>query len=184
MLGTSAHVGWTNLPLRPIFLPLLARLTFELAGSRADAAPTWPAAPRAQLEETPPVSVETIPPPATQTAAADAAATPAKGPGVPLRRHARDRHLHAAAARSGPAHQIAYSVNFDPDEADPTKIEPRGAEEGASPTPLLFRRRPRRPFQHVQAAPRGQEPVGTAARRVLIVLVFETFLSNRLSGRA
>ncbi len=32
MLGTSAHVGWTNLPLRPIFLPLLARLTFEQAG--------------------------------------------------------------------------------------------------------------------------------------------------------
>jgi hypothetical protein len=26
------HVGWTNLPLRPIFLPLVVRLTTELAG--------------------------------------------------------------------------------------------------------------------------------------------------------
>ncbi len=31
MLGISAHVNWSNLPLRPIFLPLVTRLTFELA---------------------------------------------------------------------------------------------------------------------------------------------------------
>ena len=32
-LGTSVHVNWTNLPLRPIFLPLVSRLVFELAGA-------------------------------------------------------------------------------------------------------------------------------------------------------
>ncbi len=32
MLGTGVHTQWTNLPLRPIFLPLIARLTFELSG--------------------------------------------------------------------------------------------------------------------------------------------------------
>ena len=32
MLGTGVHTAWTNLPLRPIFLPLIARLTFELSG--------------------------------------------------------------------------------------------------------------------------------------------------------
>ncbi|MHC4404556.1 MAG: BatA domain-containing protein, partial [Planctomycetota bacterium] len=31
MLGTSVHVGWTNLPLRPIFMPLVVRLTLDLA---------------------------------------------------------------------------------------------------------------------------------------------------------
>ena len=31
-LGTGVHVNWTNLPLRPIFLPLVSRLVFELAG--------------------------------------------------------------------------------------------------------------------------------------------------------
>ena len=34
MLGISAHVNWSNLPLRPIFLPLVTRLTFELAEVR------------------------------------------------------------------------------------------------------------------------------------------------------
>jgi hypothetical protein len=32
LLGTSVHADWTNLPLKPLFLPLLARLTFHLAG--------------------------------------------------------------------------------------------------------------------------------------------------------
>ena len=32
LLGTSLHVDWTNLPLKPLFLPLVARLTFHLAG--------------------------------------------------------------------------------------------------------------------------------------------------------
>jgi hypothetical protein len=31
MFGISARTDWSNLPLRPIFLPLVARLTFELA---------------------------------------------------------------------------------------------------------------------------------------------------------
>ena len=39
MLATSAHVGWSNLPVRPIFLPMLARLTFDLAGARTGTPP-------------------------------------------------------------------------------------------------------------------------------------------------
>ena len=34
-LGTTMHTDWTNLPLKPIFLPLVARMTFHLAGSDA-----------------------------------------------------------------------------------------------------------------------------------------------------
>ena len=34
LLGTGVHVDWTNLPLKPLFLPLLARLTLHLAGPR------------------------------------------------------------------------------------------------------------------------------------------------------
>ena len=30
------HVDWTNLPLKPLFLPLLARLTFHLAGAETE----------------------------------------------------------------------------------------------------------------------------------------------------
>ena len=43
-LGTGVHVNWTNLPLRPIFLPLVSRLVFELAGVEKGAlAQSWPA---------------------------------------------------------------------------------------------------------------------------------------------
>ncbi|MEO8495273.1 MAG: BatA and WFA domain-containing protein [Planctomycetota bacterium] len=35
LLGTSVHVDWSNLPLRPIFLPLVAGLTFHLASAEA-----------------------------------------------------------------------------------------------------------------------------------------------------
>ncbi len=35
LLGTSVHVDWSNLPLRPIFLPLVAGMTFHLADSHA-----------------------------------------------------------------------------------------------------------------------------------------------------
>ena len=36
LLGTGLHVDWTNLPLKPLFLPLLARLTFHLAGAESE----------------------------------------------------------------------------------------------------------------------------------------------------
>ncbi len=35
LLGTTVHVDWTNLPLRPIFMPLMSRLTFHWAGARS-----------------------------------------------------------------------------------------------------------------------------------------------------
>ncbi len=38
LLGTAAHVAWTNLPLKPLFLPLVTRLTFHLAGVETDRA--------------------------------------------------------------------------------------------------------------------------------------------------
>jgi hypothetical protein len=36
LLGTRLHADWTNLPLKPLFLPLVARLTFHLAGTSSE----------------------------------------------------------------------------------------------------------------------------------------------------
>ena len=36
LFGTGIHVDWTNLPLKPLFLPLLARLTLHLAGAETE----------------------------------------------------------------------------------------------------------------------------------------------------
>jgi hypothetical protein len=38
-LGAGLRAEWTNLPVKPIFLPLIARLVFGLAGAEADRAP-------------------------------------------------------------------------------------------------------------------------------------------------
>jgi hypothetical protein len=35
MIGTAWHTDWSNWPLRPIFLPMVLRLTYQLAGARA-----------------------------------------------------------------------------------------------------------------------------------------------------
>ena len=45
LLGTALHVDWTNLPLKPLFLPLLTRLTFHLAGADAERTWDWPGHP-------------------------------------------------------------------------------------------------------------------------------------------
>ena len=64
LLGTSMHVGWTNLPLRPIFLPFVARLTFFLAGTEHTRRELVAGAPLVlRLEqETHPVGIEVLPP--------------------------------------------------------------------------------------------------------------------------
>ena len=36
MLGTGLTTDWSNLPIKPLFLPLFARLTFHLAGVEAE----------------------------------------------------------------------------------------------------------------------------------------------------
>lgn len=38
-LATALRPEWTNLPLRPLFLPMISRLTFALAGAEADRPP-------------------------------------------------------------------------------------------------------------------------------------------------
>jgi len=45
LLGTAAHVDWTNLPLRPLFLPLMARMTFRFAGLDSERVQTIAGAP-------------------------------------------------------------------------------------------------------------------------------------------
>ena len=63
-LGTSVHVGWTNLPLRPIFLPLWAQLTFEMAGVEQAKHRVIAGAPLALsfVDQISPISVEVLTP--------------------------------------------------------------------------------------------------------------------------
>ena len=185
MLGTSAHVGWTNLPLRPIFLPLLARFTFELAGAEQARHVALAGSPLVVQYEDQirPLAVEVLPPSgATIRLKTEAeGATPAKE-----FRYADTHDVGIYVLRLLEAvrpTQLVYSVNIDPDEADPTKIEREKLEERFSPTPLVFAEDPDDLSSTFAWLREGTSLWGLFLSLVLVGLVFETLVSNWLSPK-
>ncbi len=164
MVALSAHVGWSNLPVRPIFLPMMARLV-RAAGRRADpATEPWPACRWAvQLDdELRPVTVEVHTP-----RGATIQKEPADG-GRGVKFTYPDtydvgiytlRLLDTARPST-----IPYSANLDPDEADSKTIAPRRAGKDAGLRSAHFRRRPGGPAEHV---PRSSARVKASGRLCL-----------------
>ncbi len=186
LLGTSAHVGWTNFPLRPIFLPLLARFTFHLVGTESVQRGTLAGMPLVVDFEPAnrPLSVEVIPP-----------------SGIPQRLSNKGEDGQAATTfRYNETHepgiytlrllegttpgQLAYAVNPDPDESLSATVDRQELEEWARPAEVIFADDPddlSEVFRRRREGDQDLWPWFLAA--VLGVLVFETFLSNRLSPK-
>ena len=82
-----------------------------------------------------------------------------------------------------PPRQIAYSVNLDPDEAEPAEIEPAELEEQLGGAPLIVAENPDDLSGTFARLREGKSLWGVFLTVVLIALVFETFLSNRLSPK-
>ena len=185
MLGTSAHVGWTNLPVRPLFLPLLARLTFELAGGERTRHQALAGSPLIlPLEDQlGPSGVEVLPP-----SGATIRLSTEDDEGNPRATFTyADTHevgiyqlrlLEAVRPR-----QIAYSVNVDPDEANPSKITPEELETRFAGTPLVFAGDPHDLSSTFTKLKEGESLWEIFLAVVLLLLVFETFLANRLSPK-
>ena len=185
ILGTSAHVGWTNLPLRPIFLPLLARLTFDLAGAEQSRRQTLAGSPLVlELEdETRSVGVEVLPPSGATIRLSSEGRTDEPGQTFTY----ADTHdvgiyvlrpLETADRR-----QIAYAVNIDPDESAPKKIAREELEERFGQTPLVFADDPDDLTATFAKLREGESLWEAFLAAVLIALVFETFVANRLSWK-
>ena len=79
--------------------------------------------------------------------------------------------------------QLAYSVNFDPDEPDPAKLEHKELQEQLAPTPMLFAENPDDLSSTFAALREGKSLWGLFSMAVLIALVGETLLSNELSPK-
>ena len=185
MLGTSAHVGWTNLPLRPIFLPLLARLTFELAGMEQTFHSVLAGTPLTlQFEqENRPLTVEVVSPSGAQTRLPTKSEEGQKGQ---VFRYADTHDIGVYTVRVLDAARqtaVPFSVNVDPDEADPTKIEPEDLKERFGGTALVFAEDPEDLTSTFKMLREGTSLWGWFLTAVLIGLVFETFLSNRLTPK-
>ncbi len=185
MVGTTAHTGWSNLPLRPLFLPLLARLTFELAGGEQTR--------HSALAGTPiilplddavgQVGVEVRPPSGEMLRLTSEAE---QGTGRQVFRYPDTYHIGLYMLRlldaSRPT-QLAFSVNVNPDEAVGTKIAREKLEELLKPHPLVFAEDPEDLTDTFTWLREGKSLWGTFLGFVLIVLVFETLIANRLSPK-
>jgi hypothetical protein len=200
MLGTSTQPAWSNLPLRPIFLPLITQLTFELA--EIEQAQTD------LLAGQPLVLRSAGVPPATEEAGGTPA-LPAKGAGtaapqgfvevIPpggevLRLKASSQEFRyddthqigvylLRLPEAVPPRQIACSVNFDPDEAEPAVVERSELEERFGRERLVFADNPDDLSGTFAWLREGKSLSGLFLTVVLFALVFETFLSNRFSPK-
>lgn len=184
MFGASAHVNGSNFPLRPIFLPMMARLTFALAEVEQTFHNQIAGQPlRLRLaEQATPVGVELVPP--------DGETLRLKTEGVEgqvgqtfLYANTHDIGVYVLrllnTVRPRPA---AYSFNFDPDEAEPAVIEQAALQERLGPSPLVFAENPDDLSSTFALLREGRSLWGVFLWLVLIALVFETFISNRLTS--
>jgi hypothetical protein len=185
MFGATAHVNWSNFPLRPIFLPLMARLTFELAEVEQTFHNLIAGQPLVlQLPDQPlPVGVEVVPP------GGETLRLKTEGVAGQVGQTFRYVNTHEIGiyllrllntVRSTP---IVYSVNGDPDEADPAKISREDLQSRLGQTPLVFAENPDDLSNTFALLREGKSLWGLFLSAVLVFLVFETFISNRLSPK-
>ena len=79
--------------------------------------------------------------------------------------------------------QTSYAVNVDPDEADPAKVGRQELQERFGHTPLVFAENPDDLSSTFAWLREGKSLWTPFLAVVLMGLVFETFLSNRLSPK-
>lgn len=185
MLGASAHVHWTNLPLRPIFVPMLALMTFEMAGvERAQHAVLAGAPLVMQFDDrSRPVAVEIVPPSGARIQKEN---RDEQGNLGQVFRYA-DTHevgIYLLNLQGGARPvQVPFSVNIDPDEANPAKLDRDKVPAYLGTTQVVFAEDPDDLTSTFKWLREGKSLWEWFLAGVLVFLVFETFLSNRLSPK-
>ena len=185
MLGTSAHVGWTNLPLKTIFLPLLVRMTFELAGAEQAQRTTLAGSPLVLPldDEKNPLSVAVVPPSGTLYELKTTGEPGHRGQ-VLRYNDTYDVGFYTMRPLVGTgAKQVAFAVNVDPEEANPAKADPEELKERFAPTDVVFADNPEDLSNTFKMLHEGTNLWDYFLWAVLVVLVFETFVSNWLSPK-
>ncbi len=180
LLATSMHVQWTNLPLRPLFLPLVARLVFQLAGTSVNrpmliAGSPW-TLPTSGHEDT---SVEIVRPGGDVVRINRTADDKEAGPIRFTDTHAVGVY-EARIRRAGQALRTAFAVNPDPEESAPARVEPGDLESRlGAVTTVVFCHDPDNVARVIQRLRQGQSLWEFFLLVVLFALVAEAFLSNR-----
>jgi hypothetical protein len=188
LLGAALHVDWTNLPLKPIFLPLLARLTFRLAGAEAERTMALAGAPvslvlaragaGAQGSAPAPLGqgeVEIVRP------SGELVRRPGAGADGLFRyddTHEVGVYLVRPLNRTSPA-TLAFAVNIDPAESDSASVTPQELQARFGTRPLLICERPEELTGMIARLRDGTGLRDAFLMAVLAALVLEVFLANR-----
>lgn len=181
--GTSAHVNWTNFPLKNLFLPLLARMTFYLSGAEQVRHEGLAGVPiTVQFEkESQPLGIELQPP----TGETIRLQTKEEG-GQQEFRYAETHEIGIYLLRVLDARmpkQLAFAVNVDPEESNPQKIEPDEFRQRLGKTPVIYAENPDDLTSTFKLLREGRSLWGVFLTCVLVGLVFETLLSNVLTPK-
>lgn len=178
---SGATPEWTNLPLKPLFLPLVARLTFYLAGAEADRSQVVAGAPLlvplGALKDTAEVEVSR---PNGETVRVKA--EPGKGDTFRYA-DAHDAGIYVVRIGDGPQRrQMAYAVNPDPDEADTTTVTVEELRSRFGRHPLVVCDNPDDVGSTVQRLREGRSLWEVFLGAVLLGLVLEVLVANRKRG--
>ncbi|MBN2294306.1 MAG: BatA domain-containing protein [Pirellulales bacterium] len=205
MLGTSVHTGWTNLPLRPIFLPMMVRIAFELTGAEQGRYQALAGAPLVLQfdKQSQPVGVEVIPPsgetirvkttqPNTDTSSektdqdgTETNTTSLKQSGQTFRytnTHTPGIYL-VKPLEASELGSVAFSVNIDPDEAESATVEREDLKNRLGVKTVIFAENPYDLSETFDWLRQGRGMWEFFLFVVLLGLVFETFLSNWFSPK-
>jgi hypothetical protein len=187
MLGTSVHVDWSNFSRKNLFLPLLGESIYYLAGTEYARHELLAGAPLVlEMEgEKQPVRVEIRPPGGGRIGLNT---EPGKQ-GQELqyeKTHKIGNYLVSLPNATKPT-EFAYSVNLDPAETMPSidSAETRHTEieKSLSPTPVVFAEDPDNLSSTFEWLRQGTSLWKLFLTAVLIALVFETLISNRLGPK-
>jgi hypothetical protein len=182
LLGTGVQGEWTNLPLKPLFLPLFARLTFHLAGAEVDRSQVTAGAPlviplggQAGTPE-----VEIVRP------SGDVLRMRSPEANAQVFRYA-DTHdagvyLLRLTGTASPR-QFAFAVNMDPGECDPAVTTAEELKGRFGQHPFVVCENPDDVAGTIHRLREGKSLWEVFLAAVLAGLVLEAFLANRVAGK-
>jgi len=182
LLGAGVHVDWSNLPLKPLFLPLLARLTLQLAGTETERTMGLAGAP---------VRIPSRGKVADQAGEPEVEIIRPSGEIVRFRKADQDADgwrysdTHEAGVylvrqvNRKPPKQMAFAVNIDPAESDPATVTQAELQARFGTRPLLFCDNPSDLAGTIERLREGTSLWEWFLAAVLIALVLEVFLANR-----
>ena len=185
MLGTSVRSEWTNLPLRPIFLPLMVRTAFELAGAQQGRYRALAGAPLVlQFDKrSQPIGVEVVPP------SGETIRLKTKQLEVKTGQTFRYADTHATGIylvkpmEPTLLGRVAFSVNIDPDEAQSVTVDREDLKSRLGATTVIFADNPHDLGDTFDWLRQGRGLWEIFLFVVLLALIFETFLSNWFSPK-